>query len=124
MDEDGLFLCADARNFLRLEYIDTLHQGADDFSIQFLNLGVLFTCVRKESMLSRCTLALEMMSRSSYLQLQNCPLSLRYCGIFQIELALCVPPFSCLLLTLSAGHKDVCFSKSFVKTQFLSSVAR
>lgn len=47
MDEDGLFLCADARNFIRLEYIDTLHQGADDFSVQFLNLGVLFH-LRKE----------------------------------------------------------------------------
>lgn len=42
MDENGLLFCADARNLLRLEHIDALHQGSDDFRIQFLDLGVLF----------------------------------------------------------------------------------
>ena len=42
MDEDGLLFRSGTRHLLWREHIDTLHQGSDDFSIQFLDLGVLF----------------------------------------------------------------------------------
>ena len=41
MDEDGLLFRSGTRHLLRREHIDTLHQGTDDFRIQFLDLGIL-----------------------------------------------------------------------------------
>ena len=40
MNEDGLLFRSGARHLLRREDIDALHQGSDDFCIQFLDLGV------------------------------------------------------------------------------------
>ena len=42
MDEDGLLFRSGTRHLLRLEHINALYQGADDFCIQLLNLGVRF----------------------------------------------------------------------------------
>ena len=42
MNEDSLLFRSGTRYLLWLEHIDALYQGADDFRIQFFDLGVLF----------------------------------------------------------------------------------
>ena len=59
MDEDGLPFRSGACHLLWCEHIGTLHQGTDDFGAQFLDCVCSLTCARKESMLMRCTLALQ-----------------------------------------------------------------
>ena len=58
MDEDDLLFRSGIRHLFRREYIDALRQGADDFCIQFLDLGVLFDLYEEEVDVGRWVFAL------------------------------------------------------------------